>query len=583
VLTAAFAAPSLAATGARDGGSWTRTGALDPGLPTIGAAMQRVVVSGATGASDAVRRAVQAVGGHIGTSLPIVDGVSATIPADQLSKLSSQPGVTAVTMDRSAKLYSASWDDSTSASSYVWSSGAGGALQAGNNGAGVSVAVLDTGVSRVNDLAGNAADGQPRLVNGPDLSGENKNDVDSYGHGTVMAGIVAGSGVDGGSAPKTGVAPGARIVSVKVAGYNGVTDVSTVLAAMNWVASFKDTYNIKVVSLSWGVPSTQSVTVDPLNYAVERLWTSGVTVVVAAGNNGPNPGTITKPGDDPLVITAGAYDDRGDLNTSNDIVPGWSSQGAVGQGKPDLVSPGRTIVATRSPNSYIEVNNPKSLIAPSLTPDQVKAALVSTASPIGSIASTLQGAGRIQYGAALAKDVSAVVAKPMVATGLGTLNGSRGGAYVTTKCNGVDKVLNDETTSWCTAWDGSAWTGSAWTGSAWTGSAWTGSAWTGSAWTGSAWTGSAWTGSAWTGSAWTGSAWTGSAWTGSAWTGMNFTGSAWTGSAWTSAVYEDASTTFLDAFWGNHPKWYEHVAGETSDAPPWAGIPGGAPRFASMN
>jgi serine protease AprX len=507
-----------------------------------------------------------------------------------------------VTSDRSAHLYAASWDDTTSSSSYVWTSQAGAVLKTGNNGAGVGIAVLDTGVSRVNDLAGNAADGNPRLVQGPDLSGENNNTVDSYGHGTVMAGIAAGSGVDGGAAPKTGVAPGARIVSVKVAGANGVTDVSTVLAAMNWVSAFKDLYNIKVLNLSWGVPSTQSVSVDPLNYAVERLWTSGIVVVVAAGNNGPNNGTITKPGDDPLVITAGGYDDRGDLNENNDIVPNWSSAGAPGQGKPDLVSPGRTLVAARAPNSTIEKENPKALIAPSyikgsgtseaaavtsgaaalllaarpsLSPDQVKAALVGSAYPIPNLAATSQGAGRLQLSAALAKDVSTVASKEMVSSGLGTLNGSRGGQYVTVKCNGVDTLLNTESTSWCSNWNGSAWTGSAWTGSAWTGSAWTGSAWTGSAWTGSAWTGSAWTGSAWTGSAWTGSAWTGSAWTGSAWTGMQWAGSAWTGSAWTSAVYEDADV-FLDAFWGNKPKWYQHVAGEESDEKPKSNNAAGA-------
>src|SRR4051794_35302538 len=531
-------APTVSATPARPG-------VLDPGLSATGSALQRVVVSGSHGAMSAVRAAVQRVGGTARTPLPIVDGVSAVVPADRLGELSRLPGVTAVTADRSGHVNNVSWDDTTSASTYVWSSQAGSAFQAGNRGAGVSVAVLDTGVSAVNDLAG-------RVMAGPDLSGENNNAVDSYGHGTVMAGIIAGSGVDGGLTPRTGIAPSARIVSVKVAGANGAADVSTVLAGLSWINAFKADYNIKVLNLSWGVASTQSPSVDPLNYAVEQLWTSGVTVVVSAGNTGPGIGTITKPADDPLVITAGAYDDNSDTNLNNDSVPQWSSQGptAAGLAKPDFVAPGRSLVATRSPGSTVEAQNPKALISPSyikgsgtseaaavtsgaaallmaarpsLTPDQVKAALVSTALPMSNYNRNAQGAGRIQISAALAKDVSAVVPAVSTATGGGTLQASRGSApSITIKCNGVDKALNDETTSWCAPWSSSAWTSSAWTSSAWTSSAWTSSAWTSSAWTSSAWTSSAWTSSAWTSSAWTSSAWTSSAWTSSAWTSAEY-------------------------------------------------------------
>jgi serine protease AprX len=564
VLAASALAAALLSTGlaAVPGQATTRTGVLDPGLSVSGSAAARVVVSGLQGATAAVRDAVERVGGTVRAPLPIIDGVAATVPADRLVELTGAPGVKAVTADRSGHVNAASWDDTTSASSYVWTSQAGNAFQAGNKGAGVSVAVLDTGVSAVNDLAG-------RVMAGPDLSGENNNMVDSYGHGTVMAGIIAGSGADAGSAPRTGIAPAAKIISVKVAGASGAADVSTVLAGLSWVNAFKADYNIKVLNLSWGVASTQSPSVDPLNYAVQKLWTSGVTVVVAAGNTG---GQIMKPADDPLVITAGAFDDRADLNTENDVVPNWSSVGPTAQGaaKPDLVAPGRTLVATRAPGSTVERENPKALVAPSyikgsgtseaaavtsgaaallmaknpsMTPDQVKAALTSTALPIPNLSRNSQGAGRIQIMAALGKDVSAVASAVSTATGTGTLQGSRGSSpSISVTCNGVLKVLNDETTSWCSPWSSSAWTSSAWTSSAWTSSAWTSSAWTSSAWTSSAWTSSAWTSSAWT-------------------------SSAWTSSAWTSAVYE-AEETFLDAFYGARPPWWRSVPGERSDPAP---------------
>ena len=578
------ASPTLSASSAST--SWSRSATLDAGLTTVGSSLQSVIVSGAHGAGALVQKAVHAVGGTSVKPLPIVDGVSVDVPANRLDELSRAPGVTAVTRNRAVSLSSNGWDDQVSSSTYAWTSQAANAWGTSNGGAGVSVAVLDTGVSHVGDLAG-------RVMAGPDMSGEENNQVDSYGHGTVMAGIVAGNGADSAPYPRTGVAPKAQIVSVKVAGANGATDVSTVLAGMSWIGAFRETYNIKVLSLSWGVPSTQDPRIDPLNYAVERLWTSGVTVVAAAGNSGPNAGTILKPGDDPLVLTVGAYDDKADASWSNDTVPQWSSQGPTptGLAKPDLVAPGRTLIATRSPGSTVEQQNPRSLVGgsyikgsgtseatavtagvaalllaahPTWGPDQVKYALTSTAYPISGVARSVQGSGRIRANAAMSANVTNAVVATLRSDASGSLNASRGtGNQVSTTCNGVTKVLDDETTAWCGPWDGNAWTGNAWTGNAWTGNAWTGNAWTGNAWTGNAWTGTAWTGNAWTGNAWTGNAWTGNAWTGVAWTG-----NAWTGSAWTSAVYEDDTTTFLSAFWGAHPKYFKHLPGETSDPVP---------------
>jgi serine protease AprX len=576
VVGAGALAAALVAAPAAAGSSPRPAGAVDPGLPTTGSALQKVVISGTSGALSAVRAAVARVGGTAHWPLAIVDGVSATVPADRLAQLSQLPGVRAVTADRTGRLSGSSWDSSVSDSAYVWSSQAGQVLRAGTRGAGVAVAVLDTGVSAVNDMSG-------RVLAGPDLSGEDKNTVDSYGHGTVMAGIIAGSGADAGTNPRTGIAPAATIISVKVAGASGAADVSTVLAGLSWVGAFADEYDIKVLNLSWGVPSTQSPTVDPLNYAVQRLWAQGVTVVVAAGNSGSGSGTIMKPADDPLVITVGAYDDRGDVAPENDSVPTWSSRGPTAEGlaKPDLVAPGRTLVATRSPGSTVVLENVKALVGssyikgsgtsqaaavtsgaaalllannPSLTPDQVKAALIGSALPMPGVARSAQGAGRIQVASALARDVSGVPSAVPVAMGTGSLQASRAGSpLVVVRCNGSLAVLQGERTAWCSNWSSSAWASSAWTSSAWTSSAWTSSAWTSSAWTSSAWTSSAWTSSAWTSSAWTSSAWT---------------SSAWTSSAWTSALYEDAEETFLDAFYGDRPPYWKTVKGENSDPTP---------------
>jgi serine protease AprX len=594
---AAVAAPAFSASAGvplAKGSTW----AARPG--TAGT-QRKVIVQARVGHESAVAAAIRATGGSVDSYLDIVNGFAAHVPANALAALRARADVRAVTENSEIKFASNVYDESTVASSYVKTAGATAAWSTGNLGEGVGIAVIDTGVSPQNDFSG-------RLVSGPDLSGEGTL-IDSYGHGTVMAGIIGGSGADSANnnnGAYAGVAPKSTVVGVKVAGRNGSTDVSTMLQAMHWVAAYKDQYNIRVVNLSWGTDSQANPATDPINFAVERLWKLGIVVVVSAGNSGSNAGTITKPGDDPLVISVGAYDDRGDLNTANDQIPGWSSRGPTAQGltKPDLIAPGRTLVSTRSFGSYVEQNNPKALVSPSYikgsgtseaaavvsglsallvkahpdwTPDQVKAALRNTANPMGGVPANTQGKGRVNFAAATVSDPGAATQQTFAGNGLGSIEASRGSSHVYADCqqNGTYTLIQGEINVFCNPWDGTAWTGTAWTGTAWTGTAWTGTAWTGTAWTGTAWTGTAWTGTAWTGgtwsgtawtgTAWTGTAWTGTAWTGTMWTGTAWTGTAWTGTAWTSAEYTDDTTDFLNAFWGARPKAGKHVNGEKSE------------------
>ncbi|MEO5679463.1 MAG: S8 family serine peptidase, partial [Acidimicrobiales bacterium] len=412
--------------------------------------------------------------------IPLVHAFPAAVAGPALADLARSDAVRAVTADRSGRFSSMTDDAPSTASSFPVSTGATSAWRGGDLGAGVGVAVIDTGVSAVGDLAGG-------LVQGPDLSGEGS-PVDTYGHGTVMAGIIAGRGADSATDAKgafVGMAPGARVISVKTAGADGATDVSTVLAAMSWVSASAAEHNIRVVNLAWGTPSTQNPTLDPLNQAVERLWAQGIVVVVAAGNAGPGPSTVTKPGDDPMVITVGAYDDRGDANPANDKVPSWSSRGptAAGVAKPDLVAPGRTLISTRSPGSTVERENAKALVGasyikgsgtsqasavtsgaaalllaahPSYTPDQVKAVLTATALTLTGPQGAGAGSGRLRVGEALVADPGPARWQPASATAPGAPGDPN--------------------------WTGSSWTGSSWTGSSWTGSSWTGSSWTSAFW-----------------------------------------------------------------------------------------------------
>ena len=330
------AAPSAVAAALVPAGPAAAAPALDPGLPLTGPDAQ-VVVTGDAHVADAVR----AVGGRVGAAAaarrrrrrerPGRRGCGALAATRRRARRHRRPR-RARSSSTPATRRPPPRPSPRPCRRPAWAGG--------NHGKGVGVAVLDTGVSPMPDLAG-------RLVHGPDLSGEGTV-VDSYGHGTVMAGLIAGNGAARrtGHGAYTGVAPGAHVVAVKVAGRNGVVDVSTMLEAMHWVSAYRDAVRH---------PRAQPVVghrlhagrrrVDPLNHAVQRLWSQGIVVVVAAGNSGPRAGTITKPGDDPVVLTVGALNDHGDTDAANDDVPGWSSRGPTASRparKPDLVAPGRT-------------------------------------------------------------------------------------------------------------------------------------------------------------------------------------------------------------------------------------------------
>src|SRR5207248_19636 len=231
-------------------------------------------------------------------------------------------------------------------------------LRAGGiDGSGVTVAVLDTGITRLPDF-GN------RLVGGVDLSGEGNPFQDSYGHGTFVAGLIAGNGASSNRA-YTGEAPGANLVAVKVAGASGATDLATVISGINWVIKNRAQYGIRVLNISLGAMPMASSVLNPLDQAVETAWQAGIVVVTSAGNVGPFNGTILSPGDDPLAITVGALDDNGSTNPAAATMPSFSSAGPTnidGWFKPDLVTSGKSVVSLRAPGSTIDTLYPSAQI-----------------------------------------------------------------------------------------------------------------------------------------------------------------------------------------------------------------------------
>src|SRR5437879_12609837 len=205
----------------------------------------------------------------------------------------------------------------------------------GITGGGVTVAILDSGVAADADLV------QPdnRL-----LASVNFADVrltsDPGGHGTHIAGIVAGNGTRSGG-EFIGIAPQAGIVDVRVLGNTGSGRISSVVRGIEWVLAHRTVYNIRVINLSFGAPANLSYRADPMSAAVEIAWRRGLVVVAASGNGGPARDTVLTPGIDPYVITVGATDDRGTLGRGDDMLAWFSAWGSAdSNAKPDPVAPG---------------------------------------------------------------------------------------------------------------------------------------------------------------------------------------------------------------------------------------------------
>jgi serine protease AprX len=421
------------------------------------------------------------------------------------------------------------------------------------DGAGIDVALIDTGVAPVAGL-----DGADKVLHGPDLSFEGAAPevayLDTYGHGTHLAGIIAGE-----RNGHPGIAPGARIVSVKVAGHDGVTTVPQVVAAIDWVVEHRNTdgLNIRVLNLSLGQARVSSHVGDLLSAAVERAWNAGIVVVVAAGNRGETQAHLDSPAVDPYVLAVGASqtdilksdvyvlslstvedtavieEDTSAKENSIKSVPVWSAMGDTFR-DPDVIAPGRSIASYRVPGSTVDLLAPGARygtseflgsgtsqsaavasglaaallsVHPDLTPDQVKATVEYRADEIGNTPATREGDGAVDgyETLAYAPQTNVTPQTHIPAAGAGTGIATPTGA----------------------TWSGGTWSGGTWSGATWSGATWSGGTWSGATWSGATWSGATWSGATWSGGTWSGATWSGATWSGGTWSGATWSGSGW--------------------------------------------------------
>ncbi len=393
---------------------------------------------------EAMSNLVSAYGGQVTTKLELINGLGASLPVNAIPKLLAESEINSIVPN--SPVWTTGNDSEGNpapASDYPDLVGADVVWEAGITGEGVTVAVVDTGLSnhpgllkKVNGVRLN------RIAAWVDLVDDSNSPIDPHGHGTHIAGIIA-NGQQGPDGDWNGVAPGVRLVGVRVLDELGYSDYAKVIDGIQWVVNHKDEYNIQVMNLSIVSKAEVPYFADPLNLAVMEAWASGITVVVAAGNEGSGPMTIGVPGNNPYVITVGAFTDNfSPENWDDDYLTPFSAAGPTLDAftKPDVLAPGAHMVSTMEKHSTLETEHPEyqlphkyftmagtsqsaavvsgiaalTLAAnPDLTPDEVKYRLMVTALPWVNLDTDealysiwQQGSGRVNAPDAVLADIS---------------------------------------------------------------------------------------------------------------------------------------------------------------------------------
>lgn len=412
------------------------------------------------------------------SSVPTVAGINVvgTLPALRMSvvrgnaqalqRLASASGVRGLATDDAVQLTGR--NDASDTHAVLASQGLGGAAGQNGAGAGVRIAVVDTGVSdtaALNRASGRLIDAADASVPGQVATGGTY--TDGYGHGTFMADVIAGGAVDGTDGKNIGVAPGATVLVVRVARSDGTTSLSRVLGGLEWVAAHAGEVDVANLSLSRTRPHGQYGP-DPLTDAVEAVRDAGVSVVVSAGNRR---GTVGDPGFDPRVLTVGAAD----LETGR-VAPFSGSDRVHGVAKPEVVASGVDVLGVLPTDSVLA----KAPATKRLADGLYRGSGTSQATAIVSGLAALLLAKHPSATPAQVKASLRCAARPMP--------GNRDGAGLvqttTTVGAGADGQALDGSgdATGEVGFDANAWAANAWAANAWAANAWAANAWAANAW-----------------------------------------------------------------------------------------------------
>ena len=525
----------------------------------------------------AVSAEVQAAGGSVLETYDVADALLVTLPEG-----TPAPDGAVVLPDANMTFQSAEGEEADSdqaeadseqtvapENTYRDTIGASG----DKDGDGVTVALIDTGVADTGELN----------VTEINVANDPSENSDGLGHGTFLAGLIAGSGESSNGAYQ-GVAPAADILSVKVAAEDGSTSMSKVLAGIQAVSDArKQDSTIKVVNLALNSGSPLPPWIDPLARGLENLWAQGLTVVVASGNDGPD--EITSPASVPTLIATGSVEENKTADRSDDSLAEFSSYGkAFGAMRPDFSAPGVSLVSLKSPGSAADLGNPDSAVGekyfkgtgtsmsaavvsgavasllaerPNLAPDDVKRLLVGTSYnglPAGA------GAGGLDLAKAHTADVAQLPELPYQPRSSRFSPSEAdaatwqafGEAWAAGDLRSVVSAwteLSPQTRKWAaTSWslavlgrsltmsdedfEGRRWSGRRWSGQSWQGRRWSSDRWVGRRWSSVDWSSAKWAPETWDKLSWQGRRWSSRDWLAFAWTTRNLSADPAIGDEW---------------------------------------------------
>ncbi|MGJ0848127.1 S8 family peptidase [Tissierella praeacuta] len=281
--------------------------------------------------SSNLKKNINSLSNKVKSELPLIDGFAGLMSTETIYRIVSNPEIDYISFD--SKIYTLLDIANPTMDAYF-------PHDKGYEGDGITVAVVDTGVAPHYDLT------KPynRIIGFRDIVNNRENPYDDNGHGTHVAGIIAGNGFSS-NGKYMGIAPKANILGIKALDENGSGNISDIIAAISYIVETKDRFNTKIINLSLGTPANNTCDRDPLCKAVDMAIKSGLIVITAAGNSGPKEGTILSPGINKNAITVGAVDDKRTIDPSDDTIAPFSSRGPTIEGlmKPDIVAPGVNI------------------------------------------------------------------------------------------------------------------------------------------------------------------------------------------------------------------------------------------------
>ncbi len=383
---------------------------LSPALQQNGSTKNpicKVIVELSGRRTDQIDSLVQEYNGKIHRKLGVVPSLVVELPYDSIPELAKSRQVKRIWYDAQVK---------SLLNTAVAAIGGSGVKKMAFTGKNVTVAVLDTGVYPHRDLISP----QNRIVAWIDFINNRQVPYDDNGHGTHVAGIIAGNGLSS-SGKYSGIAPETNLAVVKVLDKNGNGSLSAIIEGIDWCIKNKNKYNIRIINLSFGAVAQDSYRTDLLCRATTAAWENGIAVCTAAGNDGPEAGTINTPGINPKIITIGNLDHRRTITGIDDSVHPTSSRGSTSGKikKPDLLAPGTDIISLKPGGGYRSLTGTSmaaSLVSgavalllekePSLRPDQIKRVLMKNARKISSDPNA-QGAGVINLEKMLISSIAA--------------------------------------------------------------------------------------------------------------------------------------------------------------------------------